>query len=188
MYPSLLLTLVTHTVPAEVSLLCPFSQLDAEGMHPLSLSLTCQKMIFRKRERWWCVWVQSLAWTGAGVVHSVCVYLAVARESGCPGVVLGICPNQETQARRLGQRSSSDKKAVSVCLFSSFISFFLFSAVVPEGSVCQIWGAWSQGGPWPVVSLVPVVRLFQNLWRRGHVQGAFLHQPKVYTYLHSLLI
>lgn len=85
--------------------------------------------------------MQDLAWNGPGVVHlyvSVCVcVLALARESGCPGVVLGICPIQETQARSPGQCSSNDKNAISVCLFLWFhFHLSLFSPVVSEGSVC----------------------------------------------------
>lgn len=51
--------------------------------------------------------------------------LTVARETGCPGVVLGSCPNQETQARCPVQGSSSDKKAISVSY--SVLSFPPFS-------------------------------------------------------------
>lgn len=83
--------------------------------------------------------VSGLAWIGPGVVHGVCVYvcvcvcvLAVAGESQCPGVVLGICPNQETL-----QSSSTDKKAISVRLFLVFhFPLSLFSPVVSAGSVC----------------------------------------------------
>lgn len=85
--------------------------------------------------------MHGLARTGPGVVHvyvhCVCAFLAVARESGCPGVVLGICPSQETQARSPGQRSSTDKKAISARLFPlSHFPLSRFSPVVPEGSVC----------------------------------------------------
>lgn len=68
-------------------------------------------------------------------VHVYVCILAVDRESLCPGVVLGISPDQETEARCQGQHSSTDKNAISVVVFS-FISFLLFSSVVSEGSVC----------------------------------------------------
>jgi len=82
----------------------------------------------------------------------VCVnVLAAAGEPVCPGVVLGICPKQETQARH----PSTDKEAISV-LFSSFISFFFFflqwcrrGQCVKYGehgprAVHGQWSAWSQ--------------------------------------------
>lgn len=87
--------------------------------------------------------VFDLDWLGCGACVNVCMrVLAVAEGPGCPGVVLGICPSQEAQARSPGQRSNTDKKAISVCLlFHSLLA--LFSPVVSEGSVRQIWGAWS---------------------------------------------
>lgn len=51
--------------------------------------------------------------------------------------------------------------------------------MVSEGSVRQIWRARTQGRPWPVVSMVSVVRLLKNMWRRSHVQGTLLHQSEV---------
>lgn len=105
--------------------------------------------------------------------------LALAEGSGYSGVVLGIYPVQEAQARSPGPRSNTDKEAISVRVFLSFPSRS-FCPVVSAGSVCQIWGAWSEGSSRPVVGLVPVVGLFSNVWRRSHVQGALLHQPEVH--------
>lgn len=77
------------------------------------------------------------------------------------------------------RRPSTDKKTIS-----SFLLVFLslFPSVVSKGTVCEIRRARSTGHPRPVVSLVPVVRLLSNMWRRGYVQGALLHQPEVYTH------
>lgn len=36
--------------------------------------------------------------------------------------------------------------------------------------------------------VVPVVGLLQDLWRRGHVQGALLHEPEVHMHGHAHLI
>lgn len=119
--------------------------LPAEGIlpagHRMSVPLlTSKDDIWKEREVVTCV----RAWFGSdrpgcgACVCALCVrVLAVARESGCPGVVLGICPSQETQARSPGQRSSTDKKAISARLFPlSHFPLSRFSPVVPEGSVC----------------------------------------------------
>lgn len=72
-------------------------------------------------------WLGSVrVWCTVYVYVCVCMrVLTVARKTECPGVVLGSCPNQETQARCPVQRSSSDKKAISVSYsVLSFPPFF----------------------------------------------------------------
>lgn len=47
-------------------------------------------------------------------------------------------------------------------------------AVVPQGTVCPVRGPRAQARQWPVVSLVPVVRVHSHLWRGGHLPGKTL--------------
>lgn len=98
-----------------------------------------RKLIFWQVERWWvcgCVW----AGLGLGqrgrhaqwmrVVH----VLAIAASPGCPGVVLGICPTPETQARH----PSTDLQVISVLPNHFFPSFFRSSGV-------ERVSAWNMG-------------------------------------------
>lgn len=113
------------------------------------------------------------------VVHVLAVAEKKKRKKkgpGRPGVVPGVCPTPETQTRH----PSADKFELFLTS-SPFCSSGLFLPVVSEGSVCEIRRAWAQVRPRPVVSLVPVVGLLQNLRGRRHVQGAILHQPQVRT-------
>lgn len=102
--------------------------------------------------------VFDLDWPGCGACIYVCVcvcVLARAEESGCPGVLLGICPSQEARATSPGQHSSADKKAIDS--FPSFLISFLvrFLQWCRRGQCVKYgehgpravhgqWSAWSQ--------------------------------------------
>lgn len=121
------------------------------------------------------------------------MFVGLARTG--PGVVpwlqlkslsVQVCCWAFVQARKLKREARANAQVLIrklfLCIFLSFISLsFSFSPVVSQGSVRQTRGAWPESGPRPVVHLVAVVPLLQILRRRGHVQGALLHQPKVNT-------
>lgn len=52
-------------------------------------------------------------------------------------------------------------------------------AVVSQRTVCAGRGARAQACPWPVVCLVPLVRVQPHLRRGGHLSGETLQQSKV---------
>jgi hypothetical protein len=60
-----------------------------------------------------------------------------------------------------------------------YIYFTLKRLVVPWRTVCEVWWWRPQAHPWPLVRLVPVVPLLQDLWGRSVSQRPALHQPQV---------
>lgn len=121
---------------------------------------------FRQYAEMLCVWEQG--WYSCAA--SVCVRMFVA-EDFTAGYLFKL-------KAKLGLRNQP-KLAKDAIYYIFLYTIPLLSPVVSEGSVRQIWWARTQGSPWPVVSMVSVVRLLKNLWRRGHVQGTLLHQPEV---------